>query len=675
MKRFAPFLAIGLAAGLSSCSKGGGSTGPKPVASVTVTAPGTGITVGQQVVLTYSVADATGAVLTGRAATWNSSNSLVATVTAAGTVTGVSPGVAIISATVEGKIGSVSITVAALQNPCAGAAGLALVPGDVRLLAGPDRSAICIAAGTTGSEYMLLAFNNSLDTTGQALGVRLDATNTTQAIGLPAAAALRLPTGPAPSLAAASSGPNRAFEVGLRTRERAELGPLLRARTDRAAAYERLQAQARARAPLRAPGAPSLVKGLSATPALGDLVTLNTNSKRACDTPEYNVGRVVAISSSSIILADTAAPAGGFTTADYQSFAATFDTLVFPLDTTAFGAPSDMDGNGRIVIFFTQAVNKLTAAGASSVIGGFFYARDLFPAAGNTALGLQACAASNEGEMFYAPVVDPNSVYNAYFKTKALLLTDVIGTLTHEFQHLINASRRMYVNDADDFEVVWLNEGLSHIAEELLFYRATGLAPKSDLTLAMIAASDPGFAMTNAYQVDNLSRYNSYLKAPESSSPYAKDDNLPTRGATWSFLRYAVDLGTLPSNSYFHALVNSKSNGMTNLSAVLGPVFTGGIATGFRSWALANFLGDAGVSANPLYQHASWNFRNILTNQLGNTGFPLQAKQIIGGASQSFTLPAGGAGYMRFRVNPGVQAAVVPSLLQPAVELVLVRTQ
>ena len=43
------------------------------------------------------------------------------------------------------------------------------------------------------------------------------------------------------------------------------------------------------------------------------------------------------------------------------------------------------------------------------------------------------------------------------------------GTIVHEFQHLINASRRLYENDAVEFEDVWLNEGLATYMESAWF--------------------------------------------------------------------------------------------------------------------------------------------------------------------------------------------------------------
>ena len=61
----------------------------------------------------------------------------------------------------------------------------------------------------------------------------------------------------------------------------------------------------------------------------------------------------------------------------------------------------------------------------------------------------------------------------------------------------------MYVNTTpDDFEETWLNEGLSHIAEELLFYRESKLAPRSNLNLSALQA---GAQTVNAFNEDMAS--------------------------------------------------------------------------------------------------------------------------------------------------------------------------
>src|SRR5690606_23646136 len=153
----------------------------------------------------------------------------------------------------------------------------------------------------------------------------------------------------------------------------------------------------------------------------------------------------------------------------FATIAGTFDDLVWDVNIASFGEPSDIDENGRVIIFYTRAVNELTPSGADSYVGGFFYNRDLFPTS-----GANGGAGSNEGEMFYMLVPDPNGEVNGNRRATDFVLERTYSVLAHEFQHLINDSRRLYVNKALVWEDSWLNEGLSHIAEELAFYAASG---------------------------------------------------------------------------------------------------------------------------------------------------------------------------------------------------------
>src|SRR5258705_1124007 len=111
-----------------------------------------------------------------------------------------------------------------------------------------------------------------------------------------------------------------------------------------------------------------------------------------------------------MVVTDTASPANGFTTPDYDFFGAAFDTLVYPVDTLNFGTPGDVDNNQRVVLFFTRAVNELTPPGQNFYVGGFFFGRDLFP---TTGVGnVQGCAACNFPEMFYLLVPHPVAAGN-----------------------------------------------------------------------------------------------------------------------------------------------------------------------------------------------------------------------------------------------------------------------
>jgi hypothetical protein len=99
-----------------------------------------------------------------------------------------------------------------------------------------------------------------------------------------------------------------------------------------------------------------------------------------------------------VIVADNLNPSGGFTDAEYAAIGQEFDTKVYPLVTQNFLTPGDIDENaGKVVVFYTRAVNELSPANSESIVGGFFHPRDLFPKAGSATL--QACAASNEAEM------------------------------------------------------------------------------------------------------------------------------------------------------------------------------------------------------------------------------------------------------------------------------------
>lgn len=82
-----------------------------PVASVTVSLTLSSLTTGQTTQATAVTKDASGNVLTGRTIAWSSSNTAVATVTAAGVVTAAGQGTANITATSETKSGSAQLTV------------------------------------------------------------------------------------------------------------------------------------------------------------------------------------------------------------------------------------------------------------------------------------------------------------------------------------------------------------------------------------------------------------------------------------------------------------------------------------------------------------------------------------------------------------------------------------
>ncbi|MGE0441456.1 MAG: Ig domain-containing protein [Gemmatimonadales bacterium] len=86
---------------------------PVPVATVEVSPASATMLPAQTTQLTATTRDATGATVNGRTVTWSTGNAGVASVSTAGLVTAVSPGIATIAATSEGKTGTSDITVLA----------------------------------------------------------------------------------------------------------------------------------------------------------------------------------------------------------------------------------------------------------------------------------------------------------------------------------------------------------------------------------------------------------------------------------------------------------------------------------------------------------------------------------------------------------------------------------
>jgi hypothetical protein len=514
-------------------------------------------------------------------------------------------------------------------------------------------TSLCASGGAGGAEYVLVPFNSS--TAGAKVSFDVTAT------GVSAVSSAQLSMLPGTSgggagrqLAAATAfGGSRAFEARVRARE-AALDPLIPA--------------ARRRAALRTRGSAASRAVIPSNVIMDQRLELNTNSDDACANPILSVGRVVALTAKSVVVADTANPIGGFTAADYQSFAATFDDIIYPLITSNFGTPADIDGNGRVLLFFTRTVNELTPADNNgSYVGGFFFGRDLFPPT-SPEQGF-ACASSNFGELFYLLVPDPTGVVNGNEFTTADVREIALSIVAHEFQHLINASRRIYVSaTATEFEEVWLNEGLSHVAEELLFFQRSGLHPRMDLTESAIRASQTIVDAFNADAGANFGRFKEYLETPPTSSPYADNDSLATRGATWSFLRYAVDRQNTTDSNLWFRLVNTDKTGIANLRDVFGADVMGM----FRDWSTSVVADNlTGVAAK--YQQPSWNLRSIYRALYDS--YPLSTVSLVAGTPRNLQIIGGGSAYLRFAVPAGGAGQVTWGTVPSTMQMTLLRTR
>jgi hypothetical protein len=561
------------------------------------------------------------------------------------------PGETYVVATSESAADSVRVAVQdAASSPCQFVAlPRSLAIGEAIAM---DGSHECIRATEPGAEYAIVAHYNTA-----AVFVTSRATLTGFGIALPADQTAA--DGPVPAIRA--SDEQNDFEASLRARE----AQLLPARIPAARRWEMAR---------RRLSAVAAVGGISGTARIGDVLQLNVNARDFCDNPTFIGARVVAITQGTVVLADTANPAGGFTPEEYAGFGIAMDTLVRPVDEAAFGTPSDIDANGSVAVLFTKAVNQLTPRGSPGTIVGFYYSRDLLPRAS----GADACAGSNVAEMFYVIVPDPDARYSDT-RTKADVARTTLGTIAHEYQHLINASRRMYITMATQVnEEVWLNEGLSHIAEELVFYRASGRAPRANIDGSQLALGTTLRDLFDRYLLPNVRRYRLYVMAPEATSPFAGDAQLATRGASWSFLRYLADRRGASDGDFWYQLVNSNLVGAPNIDAALaGSSLTARSA--LADWSVSVLTDDGPVTTSPAFQQPSWNLASVIPSIGESPTFPLATRVLGEGQSTSVILQAGGNAFLRFSVpnqrEALLQASAPGNVLPAGLRLTIVRTR
>jgi hypothetical protein len=258
-----------------------------------------------------------------------------------------------------------------------------------------------------------------------------------------------------------------------------------------------------------------------------------------------------------LIYSDDANPPGGFNQADYDQLGADYDNLYYPTDVAAFGSPSDIDGDSKIAILYTQVVDNLTPDGTagSGFIAGFVNLADLGP-------NVFPAGTTNGMEVFYIMVPDSLGVTGNVF-TKAAVQVVARETMAHEFEHMISYGYRFVDLGGQTnwayLQVTWLEEGMAHIAEEL-----------------------------NGMNRGNESRAELYLNDPGAVSLMG-DDTLEQRGCIYLFLRYLSD--RLQNNAIFYSLVRNNYVGARSIESVSGEK----IFTTFADFLAALYLSNSSV--------------------------------------------------------------------------------
>ena len=322
-----------------------------------------------------------------------------------------------------------------------------------------------------------------------------------------------------------------------------------------------------------------------APPAVGDPGTFSVCSNLDCTSKTTVTATAKQVGMHIAIFVDNNAPPNGLSDADLLSLRLKFDTLLYVRDTLAFGGETDIDGNTVVIVLMTNAVNQLVSASDCTLTGfvaGYFYGADLIFGQGNN------------GEIFYSIVADPLGTLSCAHSV-AQVNSLVPVTFIHEFQHMISFGQH-YLRRAGAPEVLWLNEGLSHFAEEMGGRRYL-----------------PDTATFCDFVNGDLHNAGQYFSAPQDHYLLATEGigTLAERGAMWLFVRYlvdqyAADQSLTAGDVVTRQLDQTTLTGAANVEHVTGRPF----AETVTHWALANYVSDLpGFTPPPELQYKVRKFR------------------------------------------------------------------
>ena len=322
--------------------------------------------------------------------------------------------------------------------------------------------------------------------------------------------------------------------------------------------------------------------------------------------------RLKYIGNNILLYLDTQSPSGGFSEPQLTNFGKTFDETLYQIGVNTFGTESDVDNNGRVIVLLTPKINALTPSTecSSGFVTGYFLGYDIVARTSN----------SNKGEVFFALVPDPNEEVSCR-QTVSNVQYYVPSTFIHELQHMISFNQHVIVRNSSD-EDLWLNEGLSHMAEELTSRYYEDKCPpgtagcRSTPTQLLPDSAGPFF-------VPNLRNAYDYLTSTSGTSvtTFSQFGRLSERGAAWLFLRW---LGDHKGDQIFGRLVQTSKTSVNNVEDKAGESFASLFGDFSISLYTDSLVGVPRTSVPLRYRFTSRNFRFLFArlNAASPTNFP-----------------------------------------------------
>lgn len=264
---------------------------------------------------------------------------------------------------------------------------------------------------------------------------------------------------------------------------------------------------------------------------------------------------------------------GDLPESDVTSLCSIYESGMPSLDNW-FGANSDIDNNGVVIVLITSQVNKLTS-GSGGIITGFYFSGDLF--------------GYNLAEIVYMSSPDSGGIYGTTVSNSFAMSNFLPAVFFHEVQHLKSYYQHTVVKGGKS-EENWLNEGLSHLTEDLV-----------------------------GYNRENYSRYALFLNSPQSYKLVTTGSpGLAQRGAAYLFLRYLYEQSG-KSEGFIKNLVQTKLVGTANVEGAFG-----GTDSSFNdmddfllNWGVAIAYTNRGLTSNRRYTYETRTINQTTANYEG----------------------------------------------------------
>jgi hypothetical protein len=246
-----------------------------------------------------------------------------------------------------------------------------------------------------------------------------------------------------------------------------------------------------------------------------------------------------------------------------------------------FGQPSDVNGDGQIVVLATPTL--------PANVAGNVWSGDFLPKA--------SCTQSNAMEIVYFSADIIRDFDNGNYQG--------LATVVHEVEHVVSLYRRM----KNAFHPTWIEEGRAEIAGEMssrIAWAATGGPPLStEVTRQMLASSLQGGAATPEMygMLSHMARAVRYLSSQPNGlviTPDGASPNSSIYGSGWLFHRWLADgyggATTQADSALFRELTDSIATpGVDGIEGKLGK----SLATLEEEFVRAIVLKATGAPAPP----------------------------------------------------------------------------